>query len=1514
MAAFVFEKGSIACAVGVARSNSGSGVGSVDGAAAQANGISSANGYVGERGAELSITLTDELSHSTNATDRSAATSPNPSSLFLQKAQMALVNEVHSLSSGPPIVGESYESHRLSDPSSNSSKPSLSMLWLLAPCQLLVRIHPDLETSHDFPCPIRISQHSRLSHLMSALNADSAQIFLPTCIQVFDSINPSLEDPTPFSAFFDSAFLNLPLHSIQSQSFENSDPLLFKLLQLDEELVSSASEKTNDAPFVVPVSLYMSQSPDLPILDTSPNSPFVAVPATAESTNGNMESVVSDTVIQNSPDNSVNHNSPKKPAHGGDESGSKAGDEPTHKQAPEKQMSSTSTVFDKALDMAETQASASSITSSPTLNSQDAEDIPPDDEPLGIRGLKNLGNTCYMNSALQCLLQTRSLVSYFLRTHDQQLNQSAGLQYARLPAVESSNPGGNADLWTQNLPMTWHRDLNLANPLGSKGRVVKAFARFIETVYGVSPSIGALNSARNGSSRSSISTLEKDCNAQRNRRGFGGETVDPRVLKKAVSLFNDSFAGSEQQDAQEFLQVILDALHEDLKKRVEIGVLVAEKVDRMDEDPPGGAESVNPAGGSTSLESAAAEPCLPEVASPIAEIFQGSLKSNIECMECHTTSIKAEPFVLLSLPVSNGPDDPENNRGVEVIISIVNTTNFPGTRVKVSVDRHWTILDLKKHVATLFAGDHQWPAETLADLRNRVIMYKVDSGRIQKIFRDYESAMDVSRNHVVGRFAGLFITELETPSLGDQVLCVGGNVMASSYSGREEGVAHVPVYFSEPRRGFFSPPLILPLPAQIHVTCQFQEDLLQLFDPVQVRLARRLAYRQALGKALYNVIFEQLLKSYDLEWMFKKRTDDDLTCELFETAVEEHLRGNSKRSKRLIDSQRLFNAIDSAPDLVPIENLFTITWHQGEATKAPMCERDEFYNGVSPRKKPIVLYPVELHEFTVDFDDLYLIRLLDDAKYDYEHVEFLSHDANVGKLTEQTVPFTMDGESLFVLHFPESIQKFMSGYASFSPALNHDSLEGYVYPPPPPPLKEYALETCLREFLREELLGEDDTWFCPTCKGQRQIKKRLDIQSLPEILIFHLKRFSTSYQGFENSLSAKIKGLVRFPISGLDMSEMVKRGSRELNPDGASASLNQEGEPGEIRPSQQDPCASCQIDTNNASPEQDLYDLYAVSNHFGGLNGGHYTAFVKSVTQNEWFHMDDSCISRIDEDEIMTSAAYILFYVRRGAEHKPSVNESVALIHRVKTASMEAETHLPTGTPVESQANSTEQQNQKQYQENATAIVPNTPEIVLPAAASPPMVGGSGNLTPTHMVTYSSSSSSNGTKRFKMQDSPLFAGERHRSSSWNMSVSTSAVASEPGSPNSAYAVCDSKRVDIVEVEQAFARDVKVGRVGESSEGMSPEDEIEWLDAAASLVGQRIIVRAQGGSGDPAKLLQRGWLCGVDPATGTAFVLDKSSEEDADTTKGKHAVMRILFAHAISSIEGLFVLIHLVTIY
>ncbi|EDO29817.1 predicted protein, partial [Nematostella vectensis] len=56
------------------------------------------------------------------------------------------------------------------------------------------------------------------------------------------------------------------------------------------------------------------------------------------------------------------------------------------------------------------------------------------------------------------------------------------------------------------------------------------------------------------------------------------------------------------------------------------------------------------------------------------------------------------------------------------------------------------------------------------------------------------------------------------------------------------------------------------------------------------------------------------------------------------------------------------------------------------------------------------------------------------------------------------------------------------------------------------------------------------------------------------------------------------------------------------------------------------------------------YHLYGVSNHYGTMHGGHYTAFCKNAHNQRWFKFDDQVVTEMSANDIVSSAAYLLFY------------------------------------------------------------------------------------------------------------------------------------------------------------------------------------------------------------------------------------------------------------------------------
>ena len=68
-----------------------------------------------------------------------------------------------------------------------------------------------------------------------------------------------------------------------------------------------------------------------------------------------------------------------------------------------------------------------------------------------------------------------------------------------------------------------------------------------------------------------------------------------------------------------------------------------------------------------------------------------------------------------------------------------------------------------------------------------------------------------------------------------------------------------------------------------------------------------------------------------------------------------------------------------------------------------------------------------------------------------------------------------------------------------------------------------------------------------------------------------------------------------------------------------------------------------------------VYDLFAVINHHGSLDNGHYTCYVQQQmgggSHNEWVKCDDAVLTRVSAGEVHASQCYILFYCKRFIEY-----------------------------------------------------------------------------------------------------------------------------------------------------------------------------------------------------------------------------------------------------------------------
>ena len=135
---------------------------------------------------------------------------------------------------------------------------------------------------------------------------------------------------------------------------------------------------------------------------------------------------------------------------------------------------------------------------------------------------------------------------------------------------------------------------------------------------------------------------------------------------------------------------------------------------------------------------------------------------------------------------------------------------------------------------------------------------------------------------------------------------------------------------------------------------------------------------------------------------------------------------------------------------------------------------------------------------------------------------------------------------------------------------------------------QLVVENNLVDSLALQFQDTEVDWDCSNCSESSVSHKSFTLIELPEVLLFHLKRFRST----QNSVK-KIVNFFEFPLTNLQF-------------------------------------------------HGQLYNLAAVVNHLGSVSSGHYNASICS--DDQWFLCDDDKVSMIDSRSVVSSNAYLLAY------------------------------------------------------------------------------------------------------------------------------------------------------------------------------------------------------------------------------------------------------------------------------
>ena len=638
----------------------------------------------------------------------------------------------------------------------------------------------------------------------------------------------------------------------------------------------------------------------------------------------------------------------------------------------------------------------------------------------GLCGLSNLGNTCFMNTSLQCLSNCWELTNYFLQEK-------------------------------------YRKDINLKNPIGFQGKICRIYANVLQNLW-----LGSKNE------------------------------YAPRNFKQIIDTLNDNFAGHYQQDAEEFLTFLIDALHEDLNRVIN--------------------KQYNPSTIKTAddeiQEHIAWYNFKSRNQSVLIDLFYGQFKSLLFCPnnQCQYISTSFEPFCCLPLPIESKHIECE-----VICFFIFYDISIKPIRLELMFDNDYNLMVLRNKIGLmlnihpfsfviekmdssgnlaslaiynqLFSSSSKIPNDNNAkpyfllqidpnifykEINN--IYIKDNEVRKYRISNYEETLNDLNNNHEIKKlFYGGYRENSEgAPKSNNEC-----------YYKTKDNCVDFGDFYSENNYGLNKDFLMV----LVHISCYKTNKINHTFDVIFPRIL--FINKNSTGKDIHHQVFDFFKPVF---YPNSKITFNDAFPNL-----------NTNLNTDSVDYQKKNNL----PYRLRIRNI-----NQKLNKPCLICKKNNCFNCLFPYSSEITLrdiinkYPLNSEGKTID-NTYYYLSTRQREKIDNKDLSF-----------EITITFEKKQEIFMLLNDYEKkhfnmLNEVKNGIAQ--------------------------IDECFSNFSGLEELDKTNEFYCEKCKTIQKAKKQMMICRAPHFLILQLKRFVSNTKG----VAQKSKILVNFPITGLDMKKYI---------------------------------------------------------------------------------------------------------------------------------------------------------------------------------------------------------------------------------------------------------------------------------------------------------------------------------------------------------------------------------------